>query len=525
MTLPAGVPAAVIERPFGAAGWRRAALAALAGAIATLGLAPYHIVPAAFIAFPMLVLAIDGLARRGEGLAAAFRLGWWFGFGYFIGGLWWLGAAMLVDAAAFWWALPLAVLGLPAVLAVYFGLAVATARRFWSSGAERILVLALAFTLAEFLRARLLTGFPWNEIGMMAAPWPLFMQSAAIWGTHGLTLVGVVVLSLPVLALRRQAGRPTVAAIGLSLLAFHSVYGACRLAAELPAPEPEPAHVRIVQPAIDQSRKWDPAEANAILRLLMDMTAPRADSPPDEIVVWPESSFPYLISDRSPVVDAVAQSLGPGARLLAGAARMEERAGAEPRYYNSILAIRPDGTVDGRFDKLHLVPFGEYLPFQSLLEQLGIMQLTQLPGGFSAAQERRSGKVDGVPPFLPLICYEVIFPGEIRRQPGDAFVLNVTNDAWYGDTPGPYQHLAHARLTALALALPLVRAANSGISVVTDSVGRDVARMDLGERGTIAAPLPAPGPETMVSKHGNLVVWLLSAAALLTVVALRRSHS
>lgn len=431
---------------------------------------------------------------------------------------------MLVDAAAFWWALPLAVLGLPAVLAVYFGLAVAIARRFWSSGAERILVLALAFALAEFLRARLLTGFPWNEIGMMAAPWPLFMQTAAVWGTHGLTLVGIVVFSLPVLALRRQAGRLAVAVLGLALLAFHGAYGGYRLAAELPAPEPKPSHVRIVQPAIDQSRKWDPAEANAILRLLMDMTA-RGRTAPDEIVIWPESSFPYLISDVSPVVAAAAQSLGPGARLLAGAARMEEPAGAAPRYYNSILSIRPDGTVDGRFDKLHLVPFGEYLPFQSFLERLGIMQLTQLPGGFSAAQERRSGSVEGVPPFLPLICYEVIFPSEIRREPGDAFVLNVTNDAWYGETPGPYQHLAHARLTALALGLPLVRAANSGISVVTDSVGRDVARMDLGERGTIAAELPAPGPETMVSKHGNLVFWLLSAAALLTVVALRRSHS
>ena len=525
MTLPAGVPAAVVERPFGAAGWRRAAWAALAGAIATLGLAPYHIVPAGFIAFPMLVLAIDGLVRRGDGMAAAFHLGWWFGFGYFVGGLWWLGAAMLVDAAAFWWALPLAVLGLPAVLAVYFGIAVAIARRFWSTGAERILVLALAFALAEYLRARLMTGFPWNEIGMMAAPWPLFMQTAAVWGTHGLTLIGVGVFSLPVLLLRRQAGRPAVAFIGLSLLAFHGAYGAYRLAADAPAPGPDPAHVRIVQPAIDQSSKWDPAEANAILRLLMDMSAPRTDSPPGEIVIWPESSFPYLISDVSPVVGAAAQSLAPDARLLAGAARTQERAGAQPRYYNSILAIRPDGTVDGRFDKLHLVPFGEYLPFQSALERLGIMQLTQLPGGFSAAQERQSGGVEGVPPFLPLICYEVIFPNEIRRQPGDAFILNVTNDAWYGDTPGPYQHLAHARLTAVALGLPLVRAANSGISIVTDSAGRDVARIGLGERGTIAAALPAPGGQTVFAQYGSLVFWLMSAAALLTVSTLRRSHS
>lgn len=525
MTLPAGAPAAVIERPFGAAGWRRAALAVLAGAVATLGLAPYHFVAAGFIAFPMLVLALDSLAGRGEGLRAAFRLGWWFGLGYFVGGLWWLGAAMLVDAAAFWWALPLAVIGLPAVLAVYFGLAVAVARRFWSAAAERILVLALTFSLAEVLRSRLLTGFPWNEIGMLAAPSPFFMQSAAIWGTHGLTLMAVILFSLPVLALRKQRGRATVAAIGVCLLAFHAGCGAYRLSVAETAPGPEPAYVRIVQPAIDQSAKWDPAEASEILRLLMDMTEPRADSPPDEIVIWPESSFPYLISDVSPVVEAAAQSLGPGSRLLAGAARMEERAGAEQAYYNSILAIRPDGTVDGRFDKVHLVPFGEYLPFQALLERLGIMQLTQLPGGFSAAAERRSGMVEGVPPFVPLICYEAIFPNEIRREAGDAFILNVTNDAWYGETPGPYQHLAQARLTAVALGLPLVRAANSGISVITDSVGRDVASMGLGQRGFVAAALPPPGPETMFSRHGGLVFWLLSAAVLLTVFTIRRTRS
>ena len=114
---------------------------------------------------------------------------------------------------------------------------------------------------------------------------------------------------------------------------------------------------------------------------------------------------------------------------------------------------------------------------------------------------------------------------EIRRQPGDAFILNVTNDAWYGDTPGPYQHLAHARLTAVALGLPLVRAANSGISIVTDSAGRDVARIGLGERGTIAAALPAPGGQTVFAQYGSLVFWLMSAAALLTVSTLRRSHS
>ncbi|WP_062227072.1 apolipoprotein N-acyltransferase [Aureimonas frigidaquae] len=512
--------------PGAAVGWRRALIAAASGFLLTFGLAPYDLAIVGFLAFPVLVLMLDGMVRRGEGGRAAFRTGWCFGFGYFVGGLWWLGAAILVDAATFWWALPLAVFGLPAVLAVYYGAAFLLARRAWSQGAERILILALAFTLAEWLRAWLFTGFTWNALGMLAAPTPLLMQSAALWGLHGLTFLGVVLFCVPALFLTATDRRVPVLALAGLLAAVHLGYGAVRLATVPQAAPPGAVRISIVQPAIDQSQKWDPSEARRILDLLSDMTAQGAVAGERRLVLWPESSFPYLISDESPVVAAVAQRLGPDDMLLAGAARIEERGTGEPAYFNAILAIGPDGRIEDRFDKLHLVPFGEYLPFQAWLERLGITQLTQMPGGFSAADARRAGQPGGPgedwPVFLPLICYEAIFPDEIVRTPDMDLIVNVTNDAWYGNTPGPHQHLRHAALSAVAVGLPLVRAANTGISTVNDAAGRPVAALPLGARGIVEAHLPPATAPTPFARFGNWPLAIILGALGAALMFIRR---
>jgi apolipoprotein N-acyltransferase len=229
-----------------------------------------------------------------------------------------------------------------------------------------------------------------------------------------------------------------------------------------------------------------------------------AGEPPRRLVVWPESSFPFVLTDRPDAVARLAETLKPGETLLAGATRVEAGSG-EPRFYNSVYVIGEDGAVEGAGDKLHLVPFGEYLPFQALLESWGIRQLTELPGGFSAGAARRvMAAGEGGLRFLPLVCYEIIFSDEIDGS-GERpdFILNVTNDAWYGLTPGPSQHLRQAQLTAVAFGLPLVRAANTGISVVADAAGRPVAGLALGEGGTVDAALPLAGPPTPFARYGN----------------------
>lgn len=520
-------------------GWRRALLALFAGAVAALGLAPVNLFAAGFVSFPILVLLIDGAAGTpGRGfvgrLGPAFRIGCLFGFGYFVAGLWWLGAAMLNDGDAFLWAIPLAVLVLPAILAFFFGAAVALAKAFWSDGVGRILALAGSVAGFEVLRGTLFTGFSWNEIGVLAAPVPMMMQSLSVVGLHGLTLGAVYVFAAPALLADARPRRLALAAAVLLAVA-HVGYGAYRLGtaekiigragAPDDATAAAPTGIRIVQPNILQSQKWDAAEADRIFNRLVTLTETRpSDEPaaagaavvaipdaPQTLVIWPESAFPFLLTDRPDAIARLAGALVPGETLIAGAARAERIEGAPTRYYNSIYVIDDAGEIVDARDKVHLVPFGEFLPFQETLEDLGFAQLAgNLPGGFSSGAERRNVPLDRTPSFLPLICYEIIFQDEInvgvgKERPG--FIVNVTNDAWYGDTPGPYQHLRHAQITAVTFGLPLVRAANTGVSVVTDAFGRVSEGLSLGSAGTVETKLPQALSETLFSRFRNTAFW------------------
>ncbi len=517
-------------------GWRRVVLSIGAGALCTFALPPYNFPAVGFIGFPLLVWLLDGvvidpgrsLIRR---MAPAFVTGWLFGFGYFVAGLWWLGAAMLVDAAAFAAFIPLAVLGLPAILAIYYGLAAALARLVWSDSALRIFALAGAFALFEYLRAILFTGFPWNEVGVMAAPAPLLMQTSSLVGVHGLTLLAVIVFSSPAVLIDRR-GRGPVLVVAAALLTFHLGFGLWRLQTH-PTEFVENVRLRVVQPNIEQSQKWEVNQAETIFDRHISLTEARDDSaatqgaapaqssdgaaartseaPPQTLVIWPESSFPFLLTERPDAIARIADTLQPNETLIAGAARIEGPDIATSRVYNSVYVIDDEGEIVAARDKTHLVPFGEYLPFQEFLEGFGLSQLAEMPGGFSAGAARVKVPLDGAPSFLPLICYEIIFPGEIdvgtpETRPG--FLVNDTNDAWYGATPGPYQHLRLAELTSVAVGLPLVRSANTGISVVNDSYGRQIGGLALGSTGTIEVGLPRAGAATLFARFGSLPFWL-----------------
>ncbi|GGD03527.1 apolipoprotein N-acyltransferase [Aureimonas glaciei] len=495
-------------------GWRRAGLAVFAGAFTALGLAPVDFFAAGFVGFPLLVWMLDGAAGNPAAgmlrrLGPAFRIGWCFGFGYFVAGLWWLGAAMLTGGDAFLWAIPLAVFVLPAILSIYFGLAAALARAFWVEGPLRLLALAVSFSLFEVLRGTLFTGFSWNEIGVLAAPVPLLMQSVSVVGLHGLTLAAVFVFAAPALCVAPRGRAPALALAALLCVA-HVGFGAFRLASATGEAEAGLA-LRILQPNIPQTEKWDAAEADRNFDRLMQLTETRPETPlaPKTLIIWPESSVPFLLTDRPDAIGRLATALQPGEILVAGAARAERRDDAAPRYYNSVYVIDDEGVIVDARDKTHLVPFGEYLPFQAYLESLGFSQLAALPGGFSAGADRSPVALPDIPAFLPLICYEIIFQDEIDRSPAarPGFIVNVTNDAWYGQTPGPYQHLRHAEMTAVALGLPLVRSANTGVSVVNDAYGRVVDGLALGSAGTIEVLLPAEVPFTVFSRWGNGLFW------------------
>ena len=487
-------------------GWRRALAAFLAGAAAVLAQAPFDFFAACFISFPLLVWLLDGAtAEPGATLIGrikpAFAVGWWFGFGYFVAGLWWIGNAVVAESESNAWAVPLAVIALPALLAIFYGLATAVARLFWSDGASRIAALAFGFGLFEWLRSWVFTGFPWNAIGYAAMPVPLLMQSVSLVGLFGMNVLAVFVFAMPATLADRKPAKIGII-LAVLIVAADLGYGFfCLSRADMSgAPVLD---VRLVQPAINQSEKWDHAIRDRIFDSLMRFTSapPRSGAKKPSLIVWPETAVPFLFTQRPDALARIGKALDPGQTLLTGAVRVEGNPLDGARYYNSVLAINDEGEITDAVDKLHLVPFGEYLPLENLLNSLGIQKLVEMPGPFVAGSSRHPIRLSNGVKALPFICYEVIFPGAGEREAGRSdLIVNVTNDAWFGDTPGPYQHLRQAELRAVELGLPMVRAANNGISAVIDAHGRILDAFALDAKGALDVVLPLvkggnPGPK------------------------------
>jgi apolipoprotein N-acyltransferase len=505
-------------------GWKRVALAFLVGALASFALPPYDFFAVCFISFPVLVWLIDGAVdNAGRGpirrLLPAAMIGWWFGFGYFVSGLWWIGNALLVDAANFAWAVPFAILGLPAFLAIFYAFAAALARLLWSEGLGRILALAFGFGIAEWLRSFVLTGFPWNAIGYAAMPVPLLMQSSVIVGLLGMNALAVIVFAMPALLASRRDLRMGIALV-LVLICGHVGFGAYRLKT---APvEAKGAPIRIVQPSIAQDLKWDADARRGILDKYIAMTAqaPKEGKPKPQVIVWPETAVPYILTKTPEALKSIADVLEEGQILLAGAVRMEEpNGGQDPLYYNSIYAIDSAGQIAGAADKLHLVPFGEYVPLENILRRFGVSEVVELPGGFSAAATRHSLKVMDNFVALPLICYEAIFPAGLAYEgPRADAIVNVTNDAWYGDTPGPYQHFRQAQLRAVEQGLPLIRAANNGLSGIVDPYGRIIDALALNAIGVVDGDLPGKVQLPLNEAARQLQFWIVIGMVLIASI-------
>ncbi len=498
-------------------GWRRALAASLAGALAVFAQAPYDFFAACFVSFPVLVWLLDGAtveppAGSLKRLVPAFAIGWWFGFGYFAAGLWWIGSALLVEAEEFAWALPLAVLALPAFLAIFYGLATAFARLFWAGDLGRIASLAAGFGLAEWLRSVVLTGFPWNPVGYAAMPIPVLMQSVSLVGVTGMNTLAVFVFAMPALLASNRHVR-TGLALAAFLMVAHVGFGYWRLSSE--EPPGGSLAVRIVQPSILQTEKWDGNVRDRIFKAMLDLSAQpaTADVVKPQLILWPETSVPFLFTERPDALVAIGELLGDGQVLMAGAVRAEGNPGPNNsvRYYNSVIAINDIGEIVDAVDKVHLVPLGEYVPFEDALAGLGITKIVQFPNDFSAGTERHPvGLPNGIR-AVPFICYEVIFPGLVGRDTeGSDLIVNVTNDAWFGDTPGPYQHFRQAQIRAAETGRPLIRAANTGISGFIDARGRVSNTLAVNTTGVLDMTVTFPASSGASFMHR----WLVGLAIL-----------
>ena len=537
-------------------GWRRILIAFLAGASSALALPPANLWPVPFLTFPILLWLVDGAAAgRLGGVWAAASAGWWFGFGYFLAGLYWIGNAFLVDARTFGWLLPFAVMGLPAGLALSTAFGLALARLIWTRGANRVLALAISLTLAEWLRGHLFSGFPWNTFGYALIS-PLWLaQGASLIGIWGLTFLAIAIYASPAVLAddRADTKRPwLVVAMAITVIIALAGFGAVRLATS-PTSYVEGVRLRIMQPNLPQDAKFNASQKQQVMRRYLDLsdrsTGPQSTGARDAThLIWPESAFPFFLTREADALAQIAALLRPATVLITGAIRPPETASNAviTRAYNSVYVIGPDGSILSVYDKVHLVPFGEYLPFQSTLERLGLLQLTRVRGGFIAGDRRRNLPVPGAPDFLPLVCYEIVFPGDSvprSERPGwlydhlgryfgwpfvagsgerPGWLLNLTNDGWFGLSAGPYQHLQQARVRAIEEGLPLVRAANTGISAVIDPLGRVIRSLPLGVDGVIDAPLPRRLGPTPYARAGDGALGAMLAVAVAMVLRARR---
>lgn len=503
----------------------RFGLSVALGASAALAFPPLNLIPLFFIALPVMLRLLNLVRSSSE----AFWNGWGFALGYFTLGLYWISNALTVDLERWWWLWPFAILGLPAGLACFHGLAAVAYHRLTRTcrlkAEGSALLFAVFWSAAEWLRGHILTGLPWQLAGYIWDAIPQLLQLTSVFGIYGLSLVTVCVAVLPAVIGRATAKRSvTILLAGWGVLAAGFGYGGWRLGTPVLDPVSQLA-VLLVQPNIPQDIKWVPAYRDGHFRRLLDLSrqavARLGEAPPAAMVIWPEAASTFLLEQGQDGRrrQAIAQVLPTRGLALIGTPRAHWQ-GQQAHYWNSLLAIDPDGQVVASYDKFHLVPFGEYLPLQSWLPSWIPMEAIASNGvTFSAGPGNRTVMVEGFPAFSPLICYEVIFPGEVvNSSERPQWLLNLSDDSWYGNSSGPYQHFAIARVRAIEEGLPLVRVANTGISGVVDPYGRVLAQHSLGSAGVITASLPSPLQATPYARYGDLIFLGILALVLVLVV-------
>ena len=511
--------------------WLAAVLAICAGVLAALAFPPFGVLPG-LLGYGLLMRLCDAAAPS-RALRSAFWRGWLAGFAFFLIATWWVYEAFQVDAKNQGWMAPIAVALLAGGLGLFWGAAGLVYRackpKGPARGPARVLVFAGAFCLMEWLRGHILTGFPWDLAGETWKAGSAPSQAAALIGAYGLSWVTVsaaAALTLVFEARRSRAAGAWALTGAVAVVALYA-YGGLRLARPAPAPAAGSV-VRIVQPDQPEQASYSDNDFRAIFARYLTLSMLPAARPPD-VIIWPEGAIPAAANDYlAPGTwtrSAIEAALRPGQSLLDGAYRVED--GDPQRYYNSLIALRrlPGGLVEtGRYDKFRLVPFGEYLPLDSLMGRLGVKQLVHVGDGFSSGPRPAAIHPEGLPPLQPLICYESLFPGLGRDGSAKgvraAWIVNVSDDAWFGRTYGPLQHLNLASYRAIEEGLPIVRATPTGVSAVIDAYGRvePGAMLGQGASGVIDRPLPPPLAPPPFVYFGEGFFYLLMATSMLLAV-------
>lgn len=504
-------------------GYKRALVLIGLGLCVVAALPPIYIWPLAFVGFSVFFLFLEKVETK----RAAFITGWWFGVGFFGGGLYWLSNAFFVHADKHAWLVPIAVPALAATMGVFIGLTAILAYVMWrdkkglSATFARILLFSVAWVFMEWVRSWVFTGFPWNLIGTIWAFSDEMIQPAAWFGAFGLSFLTIVSITSGAVVLKAQGSKRMVAVmvmITLPVLMWGA--GTWRLGQSTNEVH-EGILLRLVQPNIAQKNKW---KRDLKLENFQDyLTLSEAEGAKGVThIIWPETAVTYAISRDKNVASAIASVVPKGGYVLTGTPRMTPKGKKPFQVWNSLMVVDEKGSIKGQYDKSHLVPFGEYVPLRDFIP---FPKLTAGMVDFTAGAGIQTIDLEGLPAFSPLICYEIIFPNQVINEKNrPQWILNLTNDGWYGDSPGPYQHLVSAKMRSVEEGLPVVRVANTGVTMVTDSYGQIRGYIGYGIRGFIDVELPKPLKNAPLGAQFKTISWgvLLILSFLIGQFMLRR---
>lgn len=485
------------------------ALVFLSGSLCALGMAPYNYWPVFFIGFGVLYWVLD----RADTHRAAFLYGWLWAFGYFVFSLYWIGNALLVEGNPYKWAYPLAVCGLPALLAFFNGFACFIAKRFcdlkqWHG----YLGFVSALSLFEYFRGHLFTGFPWNLYGYTWVDFTPIAKLAFYESIYFLTFVSVFWMScVGFFIVTKSPLQKRILSTAVLISFFGAFYLGTQSFAKVVPNSTHDVQIKIVQPNTDQAEKWQRDKMvghfENVLRLSQ---ADGNDEGLSTLILWPETTISPQFLDapfyRGQIADML-QGYQGEAILMSGALRKDEQS-----YYNSLLTIDAGGEIDRIYDKSHLVPFGEYIPFQ---EMIPLAPITQFQG-FQKGDGPVSTSILQDLTYSPLICYEILFPGKaVQSSDKPDFIVNVTNDAWYGNSAGPHQHLVKAQFRAIEEGLPVLRAANTGVSAIIDANGRISGNTKTFTQEVLSMKLPQKNSGISVHEYTSLFLFPIIPLCLL----------
>ncbi len=495
---------------------KRLIVAFLAGCLGALAFPPVNLVFVIWISFPVLLMLIQpGLSTK-----MLFGLGWIFAFGFFLVGLYWVGISATVDLATFWWFVPIASTGLPAILACFVAPIPWIIVKVSRQPKEKVVLFIGLWLLHEWLRSWMFNGFPWNLVGYASSVNLAMTQLASVGGVWLLSLLILISASLPFLWWS-NISRKSAGYLLLSLAIPLAMWGYGTLRLGQPTSFVQGIGLNLVQANIPQSLKWDPKAAETNFKKHFELSAFKPSTSDTELTIWSESAVPYLIGEDPNLRTYFADSIPEGNLLITGGNRRDIDTEGVRQYFNSLFVLDDEGKTVGLYDKKHLVPFGEYVPLGSLLP---IKKLTAGLIDFQSGSAERRVTHDPIPAFVPLICYEIIFPGRIipKSQPRPSWLLNITNDAWFGKSSGPYQHFAISRMRAIEEGLPLVRVSNPGITAIVDPFGRMVSSTNHDEDAVVRGSLPkALTHPPIFASLGNRVITLYLLMILLAFVLIR----